>query len=241
MTIKTKNCVIEKTETSQTTVRPGKYVQLAVEDNGPGIPGDDLEHIFEPFYTKKKLGRSGTGLGLAVVWNTMQEHQGFVDVKQPGRGSRFELYFPATELPVANPVVAMEDTQLLGNGEHILVIDDEHALRVLAEKLLTSLGYRVSAVSSGEEALDFVRQTKVDLLLLDMLMEPGMNGYQTYRAIKSIYPAQRAVIVSGFSESNDVKKAQGLGAGPYLKKPYTLEELGLAVRNELKRPLLKAI
>ena len=239
--IKTENRTIVTPEEGQAVTRPGNYSVLSVEDNGSGIAAEDLEHIFEPFYSKKKLGRSGTGLGLAVVWNTVLEHQGFVDVKQPGTGSLFELYFPATDEALAEHLVIPQDSELHGRGEHVLVIDDEEPLRALAEQLLLTLGYRVSVVASGEEAIAFVSRTKVDLLVLDMLMDPGINGYETYKQIKTLYPAQKAVIVSGFSESYDVKKTQGLGAGPYVKKPYTLEELGQAVKNELVRPLLRAI
>ncbi len=114
-----------------------------------------------------------------------------------------------------------------------LVVDDEENIRVMAEKLLTHLGYRVSVVSSGEEAVDFLRNCTVDLLLLDMLMEPGINGYQTFEQIVALHPGQKALIASGFSESDDVKKTQNLGAGAYIKKPYTLQELGLAIKKEL--------
>jgi len=99
--------------------------------------------------------------------------------------------------------------------------------------MLTALGYKVSLVTSGEEAIEFLRTGKADLLLLDMLMEPGMNGYQTFKKIKATHPQQKALIASGFSESHNVKKAQELGAGAYLKKPYTLQELGLAVKKAL--------
>nr|MDA3902463.1 response regulator [Desulfuromusa sp.] len=202
-------------------------------DSGAGISPEDREHIFEPFYTKKKLGHSGTGLGLAIVWNTVQEHQGFIEVEQPGVGSRFTLYFPATESETADRAVQLEDVELQGHGEHILVVDDEKNIRVMAEKLLTNLGYQVSFVSSGEAAVEFLRNCTVDLLLLDMLMEPGMNGYQTFKQIKAFHPGQKALIASGFSAGHDVKKAQELGAGAYLKKPYTLQELGLAIKQEL--------
>lgn len=113
------------------------------------------------------------------------------------------------------------------------MIDDEENVRILAEKLLLDLGYSVSMVSSGEEAITFLSSHQADLLLLDMLMEPGMNGYQTYKKIKASMPNQKALITSGFSESRDVKRTQELGAGAYLKKPYTLTELGRAVKKEL--------
>ncbi|MFK5926690.1 MAG: transporter substrate-binding domain-containing protein [Desulfuromusa sp.] len=232
----TKNKQIEvAVKNGDMSLEPGSYALFSVADNGSGITAEDLEHIFEPFYTKKKFGRSGTGLGLAVVWNSVLEHQGFIDVKQPGQGSIFELYFPATAQQVAAPDILTEQHNLDGHGEHILVVDDEEPIRVLVKKMLTALGYRVSLVASGEEAILFLKTNQVDLLLLDMLMEPGMNGYQTYRQIKGFCPEQKALIASGFSESLEVEKAQDLGAGAYIKKPYTLQELGIAIQKELLR------
>ena len=214
----------------------GKYVVLSITDSGSGIAAEDVEHIFEPFYTRKTFGRSGTGLGLAVVWNVVQEHQGFIRVLHPGQGTCFELCFPATACQIDERCAGnLQESELQGNGEHILVIDDEKNIRRLAEKLLSDLGYRVSAVASGEEAIEFVRRQPVDLLLLDMLMAEGLNGYQTFREIKKVNPYQKAVIASGFSISSDVKRAQQLGAGAYLKKPYTFEEIALAIKNELRR------
>ena len=232
VTLSTKNVEIDHgLEKGDMFLEPGTYVLFTIADSGSGIASEDIEHIFEPFYTKKKFGHSGTGLGLAVVWNTVLEHQGFIDVRQPGQGSVFELYFPAT----ANDVIPDNSTEhpdLNGNGEHILVVDDEEPIRALAKKMLTTLGYRVSLAASGEDAIDFVRKNKVDLLLLDMLMEPGINGYQTYQQIKDFRPDQRALIASGFSESSDVQQTQQLGAGAYIKKPYTLDELGQAIKKE---------
>jgi len=114
------------------------------------------------------------------------------------------------------------------------VIDDEEHFRTLATGLLSDLGYRVSTVSSGEEAIRFLRKhPQVDLLLLDMLMDPGLNGYQTYEQVKSFLPDQKALISSGFSESEEVKQTLALGAGGYLKKPYTLADLGVAIKQAL--------
>ena len=229
VTIKTENhCHVSKGGN-----RENKVIQLSVTDSGPGISAEDIDHIFEPFYTKKKLGHSGTGLGLAVVWNTLEEHQGVINVEQLSEGSRFVLCFPATECQEIAQSFASKEADLQGNGEHILIVDDEKAIRDLAEKLLADLNYRTSVVSSGEEAIEFLRHDTADLLLLDMLMEPGINGYQTFKEIKTLRPQQKALIASGFSESKDVQRAQKLGAGAYIKKPYSLHELGLAIKKEL--------
>jgi PAS domain S-box-containing protein len=212
----------------------GEYIVLSVEDNGPGISDTDLEHIFEPFYTRKMMGRSGTGIGLTVVWNTVRDHGGKVQVKSNDGGTVFQLFFP---------LVAKEDRKsaeddganvdLTGNQEHILVVDDELQLRDIASQILKRLNYRVDLAESGERAIEFLQKQPVDLVLIDMLMEPGMNGRQTYEEIDKLHPGQKVIIVSGFSESHDVKVALKLGAKKFLKKPYSIEQLGMAVKESL--------
>jgi signal transduction histidine kinase/ActR/RegA family two-component response regulator len=235
--IQTKNRQIDYSPVNHEKIKPGPFVQLLICDSGTGITVEDLEHIFDPFYTRKQLGRSGTGLGLTVVWNTVEEHQGFIDIVQPENGTCFELNFPATDRAKLEPESSLSVNDILGDGEHILVIDDEKDIRELAERILVELGYQVSLVSCGEDGVSFLRENRVDLVVLDMLMEPGINGYETYRQINSFKPGQKTVIVSGFSEGVDVKLTQALGAGPYIKKPYTLEELGLAIKQELQYSL----
>jgi len=211
----------------------GKYVILSVHDSGTGISEEDRSHIFEPFYTKKVMGKSGTGLGLAVVWNTVQDHGGIIKVDSDGQGTTFSLCFPqqvqvALELEKEDEVVLFR-----GNGERILIVDDEPVLRDLAEQILTNLGYHVDAVESGEAAVFFLQEHTVDLVLLDMFMEPGINGCQTYEKIIVHHPGQKAIIASGFSKSDDVKKAMRLGVGNFIEKPYSMARLGRAVRELL--------
>jgi PAS domain S-box-containing protein len=208
-------------------------VVIEVTDNGPGISEKDRERIFEPFYTKKIMGKSGTGLGLAVVWNTVQEHGGKIKVTSNERGTTFSLHLPRHARPGLAVVKEKDKAPPPGGGEHVLVVDDEPALRDIAEQILTLLGYRVDVVGSGEEAVAFVRRRKVDLVLLDMFMEPGMNGRLTYERLIEMYPGQKAIIVSGFSKSDDVKKALRLGVGSFIEKPYSTAQLGRAVYREL--------
>ena len=235
VTISTKNRYIDTPVRGYDNVRPGEYVILSVKDTGEGIAPQDLEHIFEPFYTKKIMGRSGTGLGLAVVWNTVQDHDGYIDVITSPEGTCFEIYFPATR-DVPEHVIEKDSMNLSrGNGETVLVIDDEDYQRDIAYALLKHLGYKPHTVASGEEAIEFLSKSPVDLLLLDMIMNPGISGRQTYEQIIRMYPGQPAVIASGFSKTEDVKHTQKLGAGCFIKKPYTLTQLGTAVARELKR------
>jgi signal transduction histidine kinase/ActR/RegA family two-component response regulator len=217
-------------------VKEGDYVLLRVEDQGVGIAPEDLERIFEPFYTKKVMGRSGTGLGMAVVWGAVQDHRGYINVRSvPGEGSAFELYFPVTREARAEAPEPPRLEGLMGNGQSVLVVDDVPEQRDIAARMLTRLGYTVETVESGEGAVQRLAEGAVDLLVLDMIMEPGIDGLETYRRISDIRPGQPCVIASGFAESERVREAQQLGAGPYLRKPYTLERLGHALRDALTR------
>ena len=214
-------------------IKNGKYVALSIFNDGSEISRDDLERIFDPFYTRKKMGRSGTGLGLTVVWNTMQDHNGYIDVKSDEKGTIFKLYFPATKDATSETKEDTELAYLKGNGESILIIDDEQTQREVAYHMLTLLGYEVESVSSGEKAVEYVKKQAVDLLLLDMIMEPGINGRETYEKILNIHPGQKAIIASGWAESAEVKKAKDLGVAEYIRKPYTIAQIGKAIKEAL--------
>lgn len=212
----------------------GRYVVLTVQDNGMGIEPINLEHIFEPFYTRKSMGRSGTGLGLTVVWNTMQDHRGAVTVEStPETGTIFTLYFPATEESLSTPPAVAALSGLHGHGQRILIVDDEPQQRDIAARILEVLGYSTAAVASGEEAVTYLKSQRADLVILDMIMESGLNGRETYEAILAIQPNQKAVIASGFADSGEVAKIQALGAGKFVQKPYTMEDLGIVVQMAL--------
>jgi two-component system cell cycle sensor histidine kinase/response regulator CckA len=116
-------------------VKTGEYVVLSVSDNGSGISSDDLERIFEPFYTKKIMGRIGTGLGLAVVWNTVQDHKGYIDVTSDQNGTKFELYFPITRDEISGKDLPVPINDYKGNGEMILVVDDVESQREISCKM----------------------------------------------------------------------------------------------------------
>ncbi|MGZ3594132.1 MAG: PAS domain S-box protein [Syntrophales bacterium] len=234
--IRTEIRYLDKPVRGYDEVEEGDYALLKVSDNGMGIPARDIEKIFEPFYTKKVMGRSGTGLGLAVVWGTVKDHNGYIDVKsEAGKGSMFTIYLPATREELARDKQKAAPAQYMGSGESILVVDDVPAQREVATSVLTKLGYSVDSVSSGEVAVEYLRTQKADLIVLDMIMDPGIDGLDTYKRILEINPNQKAIIVSGFSETERVSQVQALGAGAYVKKPYLLERLGLAVRKELAR------
>jgi CheY-like chemotaxis protein len=234
--IKTANQYLDKPIHGYDEVREGDYVVLSVTDTGEGIPAADIHRIFEPFYTKKVMGRSGTGLGLAVIWGTVKDHLGYINVQsEEGKGSTFTLYFPVTRENLSAELTTVAASEYIGKGEMILVVDDIREQRELAAEMLKKLNYQVSAVASGEDAITYIKDHKIDLLVLDMIMYPGMDGLDTYRKVLEIKPGQKAIIVSGFSETERVNEAHALGAGAYVKKPYVLEKLGMAVRKELDR------
>ena len=233
--VSTCNQYFDTHKASKLNLQAGDYLILSIKDDGPGIVEEDLEHIFEPFYTKKVMGKSGTGLGLAIVWNSVQDHGGIITVESDEQGTRFHLYFPIDTKDILEeediePIEKFTDT-----NKHILVVDDEPQLRDIASQMLTRIGYRVDSVCSGELAVTFLKDNPVDLVVLDMLMEPGINGYQTYKEILKIHPEQKAIIVSGFSESDEVKATLLLGAGGFIKKPYSVAQLGRVVKEALGR------
>lgn len=234
--ISTENTYLDKPIKGYDRIEAGDYFVFTVSDNGAGISKKDLKKIFEPFYTKKVMGRSGTGLGMAVVWGTVKDHKGYIDVEsKEGEGTIFKLYFPITRKEIKGEERSVLTEELYGKAEKILVIDDVESQREIASNFLKKLNYKVETVTSGEEAVEYMNDNSADLLILDMIMDPGIDGLATYKRILETHPGQKAIIASGFSETNHVKYAQKLGAGAYIKKPYTLENIGLAVKSELAK------
>jgi len=234
--ISTENRYVDRPIKGYDNVEEGDYVVLKVQDTGTGISPEDMGKIFEPFYTKKVMGRSGTGLGMAVVWGTVKDHEGYIDVKSSeGKGTTFTLYFPVTrkELTKDKSLVSIQD--YMGRGESILVVDDVEEQREIASRFLKRLGYAVTSVSSGEESVKYLKTHTVNLVVLDMIMDPGIDGLDTYKQIIALQPGQKAMIASGFSETDRVKETQRLGAGTYVKKPYEMKKIGLAVKEELNK------
>ncbi|MGD8385873.1 MAG: transporter substrate-binding domain-containing protein, partial [Desulfobacteraceae bacterium] len=191
--ISTRNQYVDTPIRGYDHVNEGDYVTLRISDTGVGISPEDLNRIFEPFYTKKVLGRSGSGLGMAVVWGTVKDHHGYIDVRSSeGDGTVFTLYFPALRKKASEveqkgeaPVDAFK-----ARGETLLVVDDVKEQRDIASEILSSLGYSVAAVASGGEAIAYLKEHPVDLIVLDMIMDPGMDGLELYRRILEIRPGQ---------------------------------------------------
>lgn len=225
---------LDRTHAGYEQIEAGDYVVLRVVDTGTGIAKEDVPRIFEPFYTKKEMGRSGTGLGLAVVYGVVHDHSARIDlVTAVGEGTELALYFPVSARTA--PACEEEDGQACRGSERVLVVDDLEEQRTLATRLLSALGYRVHAVESGRAAVTYLRDHSVDIVVLNMMLEGGLDGLDTYREIVRAHPGQKAIVTSGYPVTERVEEAQRLGAGAFLRKPYTLQRLGTAVRRELDR------
>ena len=199
-----------------------------------------MNRIFEPFYTKKVMNRRNSGLGLSVVWGTVKDLEGSIDIiSSENAGTVFDLYFPAVEQKADAHPALVDVSAYRGRGERILVVDDEEGQREITSAILSRLGYAPVTAPGGEEAIRLLRKETVDLVVLDMIMDNGPDGLQTYREILKIRPGQKAIISSGFAEEERAEKAMTLGAGAFVRKPHTAESLGTAVRKELDRPALR--
>ena len=235
VTLETSHRRLDQALNNDEPIPPGDYVCLVVSDQGTGIGPEDRKRIFEPFYTKKSMQRSGTGLGMTVIWATVKDHGGYIDVtRHGGAGTCFTVYLPAAPKPAAKaPVTPVLEN--CGGDERILVVDDDADQRNIACQMLDKLGYTVITASSGEDAVRFLETHSVDLVMLDMIMPPGIDGLETYQQIIARHPHQKAIIASGYSETKRVTQLLALGAGAYIPKPYTLEKIGRAIRRELDR------
>ena len=212
-------------------IPPGDYVLLSVADDGCGIDPDLMERIFEPFFSGKTLGSSGSGLGLAVVYGVVKDHQALLDIKSmPNQGTRFKVFFPRS----CDEVAEVESPAAVMKGcEHILIVDDEPAQRRLTSRLLRQLGYRTSTVGSGTDAVAFVKKSAPDMILMDMIMEENFDGLDAMREIFETHPEQKCMMISGYSDNKRIQEALELGACDFISKPYSRAELGNALRAHL--------
>ncbi|MEE9443313.1 MAG: ATP-binding protein [candidate division Zixibacteria bacterium] len=231
--IKTENWYIEEDIDGYNRIPVGEYARASITDKGCGIPEDVQHKIFDPFYTSKSTDKKrGSGLGLSIVDSVVKDHGGFIDLDSTvGEGTTFHLYFPiARDVRDKN-----EQVQPMAGSEKMLVVDDDEIQRQVTSRLLKKLGYQVVIAESGNKAIELVRENSYDLILLDMIMPPGIDGVETFKRIREIKSDQKAIIVSGFSETDQVMKAKSMGVGAFVKKPLTKKTLMMAVRRELDR------
>ncbi|MEO8140053.1 MAG: PAS domain S-box protein [Gemmatimonadota bacterium] len=211
----------------------GDWVCFEVRDTGTGIPAEIREQIFDPFFTTKALGK-GTGLGLSTVLGIVKSHKGFLDVRTTvGKGTTFQVYFPVARNPLGSGAGAPVKPPLpRGNGELLLLVDDEPSIRSTASRMLIRFGYRVVLASNGAEAVSLFVQHReeVAVVVTDMAM-PVMDGPATIRAIRTIDPLVRIIGLSGFSSRGGVAKAVGADVAEFVVKPYTASILLQAINR----------
>jgi PAS domain S-box-containing protein len=226
--------VSEELARSNDGARPGPHVVLTVTDTGTGIAPEVLDKIFYPFFTTKEQGK-GTGLGLSTVLGIVRSHGGFVNVySEVGKGSRFSVYLPALERHAATPVPEDRSDLPRGQGELILVIDDEEPILLTARATLETHGYRTLTASRGAEGIELYRKSgEVRAVILDMMM-PGLDGPATMRKILEINPKARIIAASGLKATGRVAEAVAEGARAFLQKPYTDEQLLYALAEILR-------
>jgi len=213
--------------------RAGDYIQITVRDTGVGIEADSIDRIFEPFFSHKVMGKSGTGLGMSVVWGTVEDHEGTIQIESSAdTGTTFTLLFPAIDGPMEYPSKQTVKPST-GNGKTILVVDDSKEQRLIAADILRHLDYRVVTLPSGEDAVEFLGSNSVDLVILDMLMEPGLSGLEAYQKITEFKPEQKAIIASGYSQAASIEEAHAVGIADFIIKPYSVEQLNESLQKVL--------
>jgi PAS domain S-box-containing protein len=228
LTVSMENLVIDETYAGMNPdAQPGPFVMIKVADTGGGIPPDIRNKVFEPFFTTKEIGK-GTGLGLSTVIAIVKSHGGFINLySELGKGTRFKVYLPANTTAAAADQVAVEQTGLPhGRGELVLVVDDEEAIRKIAQRTLERFGYRVLLASHGAEAVALYapRQHEIAAVLTDMAM-PIMDGPALILALRSLKPGVKIIASSGLMANSAVAKAVDADVQHFVPKPYTAEAL----------------
>jgi CheY-like chemotaxis protein len=216
--------------------KPGPYVLLQVEDSGTGMPAEVVEKIFDPFFTTKEIGR-GTGLGLSTSLAIVKSHGGFIRVySEPGVGTRFKVFLPAWTGPLSGTAEEMPPEMPRGNGELILVVDDEASVRQITQQTLEAFGYRVVLASDGADAVAIyaTRQAEIAAVLTDMTM-PVMDGAAAIQVLRKFNPNVRIIAASGLSSNGYITDAASLGVKHFLAKPYTAETLLKTLAQVLKQ------
>ena len=211
-------------------VAPGRYVHVSVTDTGTGMDPKILQHIFDPFFTTKEKSR-GTGLGLASAYGIIKNHGGIINAhSQKGCGATFNIYLPISEESMVDELASQG--QLSNGSETILLIDDEEMIIDVGQALLNRLGYRVIAVSSGQEALEVVKRmgTDIDLVVLDMIM-PVMDGGKTFDRIRQICPEMPVMLSSGYAINDHAESIMARGCNGFIQKPFSVSELSQKIRQ----------
>lgn len=234
LTLKTRNVTLDEAYVRNYKVRPGDYVMVSVTDTGMGIDERTKERIFEPFFTTREMGR-GRGLGLASAYGIIRGHQGIINIySEEGQGTTFNLFLPATDKAAVKETVPPRG--LLEGSETILFVDDEDVIIDVNREILESLGYKVVAAKSGQEAIEVYRKLrgKIGLVILDMIM-PGMDGEATYDSLRKIDDDVRVILSSGYSKNEQAKAILEKGCQAFIQKPFSISDLSMTIRQVLDK------
>jgi CheY-like chemotaxis protein len=229
----------EEAALRNTEARAGRFVCLSVADTGCGMDAKTLSKIFEPFFTTKEVGK-GTGLGLSMVYGVVKQHRGWIEVaSEPGRGTRFDLFFPAESKMAEPPTPISPDLSSHTGTETILVVEDEPALRHLVGQILRRQGYQVLEAGTGREALRVCQQHlgRVDLLLTDVVMPDGLSGVDLAEQLRSAKPSLKVIFTSGYSQEAAGQRVVLEEGVNFLPKPYHPPKLAQIVRDRLDSPV----
>jgi PAS domain S-box-containing protein len=236
LTVKAKNMNLDENYARlNIEAKPGNYVLVTVSDTGTGMTHEVQQRIFDPFFTTKEFGK-GTGLGLSTALTIAKSHGGFINVySEPGKGSRFSVYLPVTGIPAAETEKSIRSLPR-GDGELILVVDDEESIREITEATLQQFGYKVLTAADGTEALAVFAPRSADIaaVLTDMAM-PYMDGVVLIRALKKIDPTVRAIAMSGLKNPEHAAELHELNVTLTLSKPFTAEDLLTVVKETISR------
>ena len=235
LTVKTENVSLDQHLVKANRVDPGRYIEVSVSDTGIGMDEATRKRIFDPFFTTKDRGR-GTGLGLASAYGIVKNHHGLITVRsQPGRGTTFTVYLPASEKEVLNE---KKYTRAIANGsETVLLVDDEDMIIEVGAKLLQRLGYHVLTARNGSQAVEIyeARQREIDCIILDMIM-PDQNGGETFDQLKQIDTDINVLLSSGYSLNDQASEILNRGCKGFIQKPFNLKELSWKIREVLQFP-----
>jgi len=232
--LRTNNCFLDSIDCKQNPrIQPGKYVLITIQDNGQGIAKENIDHIFEPFYTTKPSDK-GTGLGLAMVFGAMNRCNGYVEMStEIGKGTTFELYIPQCEQELLPPKDDTSEIILFESNKTILVVEDEEELLEIAQEFLKIMGYTVVTATNGAEALAQLQKVpEISIVFSDVLMPGGINGYELVKQALTLHPHLKIVLTSGYVDESASSDAESYG-GTLLMKPYTQSDLARHISTHL--------
>jgi PAS domain S-box-containing protein len=227
--------ITEETRKMHPNARPGEYLKISIKDDGKGMNSEELEHIFDPFFTSKDMGH-GSGLGLAVVYGIIKNHDGFISTSSiPGKGTEVAVYLPVPEMEEEQvPCEIDEIVPAASDGETILLVEDDHLLRQLGHDMLKLNGYNIVTAENGEEALEFYNKNwkDVDLVILDLIM-PGMGGKKCLGKMRKINKEAKVLVTSGMAFDKPQKDVMKAGASGFITKPYEMRQIVEVVRKTI--------